>query len=115
MPGTGIVVFKKAFQIVATLGLLVGVYQAYLVAFALLTDRVGDRRKETTVVLTAHEGKVNKEATRLAVEQFGAGHWAADPKLDIRLYDGERGFFMYAGNYERLEKGKKLRFFPFAI
>ncbi|HEY2157808.1 MAG TPA: hypothetical protein VGH33_19420, partial [Isosphaeraceae bacterium] len=105
--------FKKALQIVVTFGVLVGAYQAYLVAFALLTGRVGDGRPTTEWV--AHEGKVAKEATRLAVATFGAKHWAADPKLNIRLYDAERGFFMYAGDYERLEKGKKLKFWPFAI
>ncbi len=105
--------FKKALQIVVTFGVLTGAYQAYLVAFALLTDRIGDRRPTTEWV--AHEGKVAKEATRLAVATFGEKHWAANPKLNIRLYDAERGFFMYAGDYERLEKGKKLKFWPFAI
>ncbi len=105
--------FKKALQIVVTFGVLVGAYQVYLVAFALLTGRVGVGGPTTEWV--AHEGKVAKEATRLAVVTFGAKHWAADPKLNIRLYDAERGFFMYAGDYERLEKGKKLKFWPFAI
>ena len=105
--------FKKAFQIVVTFGVLVGAYQAYLVGFALLTKRIGER--DTGIVFVAQEGKVAKWATALAVELFGADSWTARKDLPIRLYDAERGFFMYAGNYERLEKGKKLRFWPFAI
>ncbi len=106
--------FKKALQIVATIGVLAGAYQAYLVAFALLTDRIGDRRRDT-ITLVAREGKVAKEATEYAKRAFGETSWAANKELPIRLYDAERGFFMYAGDYERLEGGKKLKFWPFAI
>ena len=104
--------FKKALQIVVTFGVLVGAYQVYLVAFALLTDRLGEK---PTMEFVAQEGRVAKEATALAGALFGKGHWAANPNLSIRLYDAERGFYMYAGDYERLEAGKKLKFWPFAI
>ena len=107
--------FKKALQIVVTFGVLVGAYQAYLVAFAILITQIGGGRSGEGTVFVPHEGKVAKEATAYGIRVFGKDSWVADPKLPIRLYDKERGFYMYAENYERLDGGKKLRFWPFAL
>ncbi len=106
--------FKKALQIVVTLGMLLGGYQVYLVAFAMLTDRIG-AAPTLPPEWKQIESRTSREARRLAIESFGADHWTAKPDLRIRFYDAARGFYMYAGDYTRLEDGKKFEFFPFAI
>jgi hypothetical protein len=107
-------VFKKAFQVVVTFGMRVGGYQAYLLGFAALTDRIG---APTTAEApwTPTKSLTAREATRLAAESFGKDHWSAQDDLKIRYYDAERGFYFYARNYERREGGKKFEFWPFAI
>ena len=106
--------FKKALQIVVTFGVLVGGYQAYLLGFAALTDRIG-APKTVDAAWVPTKSVTAKEAHRLAVESFGKDDFTSRPDLRISMYDAERGFYMYALNYKRLEDGKKFEFWPFAI
>jgi len=109
-------VFKKALQIVVTLGVLLGGYQAYLLGFAVLTERIGDRRGgRGPAPFVIRESQTSREATRLAGETWGRDHWAASKDVKIRFQDKERGSFLYASNYKRLDNGKKFEFWPFAV
>jgi hypothetical protein len=108
-------VLKKAFQIIVTFSVLVGCYRSYLLAFAALTDRIGTLPTTTAPAWAVSESRTAREATRLASETLGPNHWASQKDVKIRVYDSERGFYMYAGNEERLEEGRKFRFWPFAI
>jgi hypothetical protein len=108
-------VFKKAFQIVVTFGLLVGMYQAYIVAFAAVANRIGRERGPAPFLVDEIEPRFALVARALAVECLGKDSFAAQKDLRISFYDAERGFFMYAGDYKRKEGGKKLEFFEFAI
>src|SRR4051812_515042 len=56
-----------------------------------------------------------KEAIALAGRAFGERHWSVDRDLQVRYYNKERGYWMYAKEYERLNDGKQLRFKPFAL
>ncbi len=55
------------------------------------------------------------EAVELAARAFGPTHWSADKALPVRYYNRERGYWMHAKEYERLNDGKQLRLKPFAV
>jgi hypothetical protein len=109
-------VFKKAFQVVMTFGMLLAGYAGYVRVFALVAERLGSAGQPTAVFLGGPaESKTAAEARELAIRAFGKGHWAADDKLPIRIYDHDRGFWVYARGYKRHADGKKVEFFPFAL
>ena len=61
------------------------------------------------------ESETKRRAIRLAAGSFGPGHWSAAEDLQIRYYSAEKGYWMYAKEYERLNDGKRVRLRPFAI
>src|SRR3954453_13679998 len=111
---TDIAVFKKALQVVTTFGVLLASYAGYVRIFAIIAAGIGPVAQPTTPWLRK-ESTTQQEATRTAGEAFGPGHWSADKALPVRYYNHERGYWMYAKDYERLNEGKQLRFRPFAI
>jgi hypothetical protein len=108
-------VFKKALQIAVTFCLLVGAYLGYTRVFAVVVVQLGQARSRESVPFPETEAKSALRATELARESFGAGFWAARKGVRIRHYDAARGYYLYADNYERLDDGKRLRIWPFAM
>jgi hypothetical protein len=103
---------------VATFGLLTAGYLGYDRGFALLAARIS---RAPTVAAEPRKGRdtkesrTSREATELAIRGFGEGHWSTDPELTLRLYNPERGYWMYAGAQERSKDGKRWTFTPFAV
>ena len=106
--------FKKAFQIAISFGVLLGAYVGYVRLFAFVAEHALDG-KETVAPLVATTSRTMKEAIALAEMTFGHEHWSADHNLPVRYYNKERGYWMYAQSYERLNEGRQLRFKPFAV
>jgi hypothetical protein len=108
-------VFKKALQIVATFSLLVGGYAGYARVFAIVEEQLGQAVDGDSTPFPETESKSALRATEVARETLGARSFAAQRDLKIRYYDALRGYYMYAENYERLEDGRRLRIWPFAL
>ena len=69
-----------------------------------------------------HASKSKLEMIKNACEVFGDKHWTAQDDLTYRYYNAERGYWIYAKDYERIEEengvrygGKRIRFKPFAL
>lgn len=107
--------FKRAFLVATTFGVLVACYATYVRVFALVAGSLARARPTYTVSFEHTEAESSKRATSLALDCFGEEHWAASPDLPFRIYDAERGLWMYFQNYERLNDGKRFKFWPFAI
>lgn len=107
--------FKKLLQVATAFGVLVAGYTAYVHVFALVARGLNPAKPGVTLVWGKTESKTAREAKMLAERAYGRGHWAADEDLQIRLYNAERGFWLYARNYKRLNGGKQLELSPFAV
>ena len=108
--------FKKVFQFTMAFVLLVGAYKGYVLGFSAVSSRLTKGRVKTEVaVFTQTESRNAKLATRLGAESFGPTHWTADKDLKWRIIDTDRGYFLYYQNYERLDAGKRVKLWPFAI
>ena len=57
--------------------------------------------------------KTGRDATLLAEKSFGSDHWST--KAPWRVYNAQRGFWLYAETYDRKKDGKQYVFKPFAI
>ncbi|SIO40684.1 hypothetical protein SAMN05444166_4447 [Singulisphaera sp. GP187] len=106
--------FKKALQVVTTFGVLLAAYAGYVRIFAIIAAGVGPDASRATP-WQRRESTTQQEATKTAARAFGPKHWSGDPALPVRYYNHERGYWMYAKEYERLNGGKQLRLRPFAI
>ena len=107
--------FKKALQIAVSFSLLAGAYVGYARLFAIVTRQLGELRADASVPFPEVDSKSARKANDLARESLPVGHWAADKDLKLTYYDAVRGFYMYAQNYERLNDGKRMRIWPFAL
>ena len=108
------IVFKKAFKIILTFGLLVAGYAGYARVFAIVAERLGRDFDGESTPFPETESKSAIRAAELARETLGAGSFASRrPK--IVHYDQARGYYLYADNYERLDDGKRIRIWPFAM
>jgi hypothetical protein len=109
-------VFKRALHVATVFGVLVASYAAYVRAFAIVARSLSPRRS-AHVYTTGRsvESPTSKQATDLAIKAFGREHWSAAENLQIRIYDADRGVWMYARDYRRLGEGKQIEFRPFAI
>ncbi len=111
-------VIKKTFQILITAGLLTAGSQAYRVGFALVEKKLAPPLPKTVAMHSDGAGpatlsKSAQEARTLAAKAFGSDHWSAHKDLKIRFYDAQRGFWIYAQNYEsKSVKGNTIRFWP---
>jgi hypothetical protein len=112
-------VIKKTLQILITAALLTTCSAAYRIGFdwaekrfappipARIVSTEGDQSGPATLSRSA------QEARELAARAFGDQHWSASKDLKIRFYDAQRGFWIYAQNYDsRSEKGDRIRFWP---
>ncbi len=105
--------FKKALQIATAFGVLLASYAGYVHLFALVARGIS-LSSHAFVPIPRIESITQKQAHALAIKAFGADHWAAGEENTFRLYNAERGFWMYFQNYKRLKDGKQIEFSPFA-
>ena len=111
-------VIRKLLQILMTVALLAGASQAYRVGFAQVehwlrppAPIVVDSTKENHGPATISKSAI--EARQLAAKAFGENHWSAHQDLKIRFYDAQRGFWIYAQNYDsKAQSGSQIRFWP---
>lgn len=109
-------VFKKSLQVIATFGLLLAGYASYDRAFALVATQIQSAQVLPVKPFEPQQPRYLKQAIELASRAFGADHWSANPSKEMfRFYNVERGYWMYATNYERQKDGKLLIFWPFAL
>ncbi len=108
-------VFKKALQIATAFGMLLAGYACYGPAFAVLARALSRSTPEGHVKFEVLASVTNKKSIALAKERFGEGHWTTEVGLPIKLYNADRGFWMYAREYKRDKDGKHVDFWPFAI
>ena len=109
-------VIRKLLQILMTVALLAGASQAYRVGFAQVeywlrppAPIVVDSTKENHGPATISKSAI--EARQLAAKAFGENHWSAHQDLKIRFYDAQRGFWIYAQNYDsKAQSGSQIRF-----
>ena len=107
--------FKKAFQIVVTLSLLVAGYTGYTRLFAVVATVLSNGRDSRENLFPESDPTSAQRATELARTSFGPESFAAQKGLKLQYYDKARGYYMYAQNYERLNGGKTLHIWPFAM
>ena len=107
--------FKKALQIAVSFSLLVGAYAGYTRLFAIVTVQLGEVRLDALVPFPEIDSKSARKANELARESFSPGFWASRKDLRLTYYDAVRGFYMYAQDYKRLEDGKRIQIWPFAL
>jgi hypothetical protein len=108
-------VLKKAIQAATAFGVLLAGYAGYVRVFALVAQAVGRDVRGAVVLHEKTESKSMRDAINEAIRGFGKDHWAASEGRLIRIYNAERGFYMYARDYKRLEDGKQVELTPFAI
>lgn len=110
---------EKAGKILFTAGFLIFGSEAYRIGFAWaevhfappLPKRIVRVDQDTAGPATLSRSAL--EARDLAARAFGESHWAANKDLKIRFYDAQRGFWIYAQNYDsKSEKGDRIRFWP---
>ncbi len=106
---------KKTFQVVAAFVLLLAGYAGYVQLFALVVAHVAPPRARHNLAGPQSESETKRRAIRLAAGSFGPKHWSAAEDLQIRYYSSEKGYWMYAKEYERLNDGKRVRLRPFAV
>lgn len=102
-----------------TAAILVAGSQAYKAGFALVEVRfappkpISMANRQNSEDGPATLSKSAQEASELAAKAFGPNHWAAHKDLKIRFYDAQRGFWIYAQNYDsNSESGSVIRFWP---
>ena len=103
-------------------GILLAAYGSYVRIFAVVTDALGHAPRGTVKIGSNHVSKTKKEAIALARKSFGSRHWSADEELEIRYYNKERGYWMYAQEVEQIREengvrydGKRIRLKPFLV
>ena len=104
---------KKLIRIATTCGVLLAGYVGYTQAFSLLTRHVATPPDVPMLPYDPSPSRSSREASQLALDAFGPGHWASNAKL--RFYESDRGFWIYADDYRRSENGKRFDFVPFAL
>ena len=112
---TEIPVFKTLLRVTMAFGVLLASYAGYTRGFALVVEGLSARKDDQVYTHAVAESKTKRQAINLAIQGFGKGHWAADEALPIRIYNAERGFWIYAQDYKRLNDGKQIEFTPFAL
>ncbi|GAC1470064.1 MAG: hypothetical protein NVSMB9_14730 [Isosphaeraceae bacterium] len=107
--------FKRAFRVAITFGLLLAGYSAYVRVFALATQAISQTSRAPIAPEGKFESKTVRKAVDLAAHCFGAESWAASKDVPIRINDSQRGFYIYARDYKRLGKGEQIELRPFAM
>jgi hypothetical protein len=115
-------VLKKTLKAVAALTLITGSYFAYVHLFALVVEQLRAVHRSDKILFPVHDSKSKRVSISYAKAAFGRDHWSADPELAFRYYNAERGYWMYAKEWERIVEengvrydGKRMRLKPFAF
>jgi hypothetical protein len=113
-------VLKKILKAVTTLALLVGCYFGYVHVFAIVVERLRAVHRTENVMFPVPSNS-KRVSIAHAEAAFGSDHWSTDPELAFRYYNAERGYWMYAKDWERIVEengvrydGKRMRLKPFA-
>jgi hypothetical protein len=115
-------VLKKLLKAVTTFTLLVGCYFGYVRVFAILVEQLRATSSPDKIMFRVHDSKSKLESIAFAASAFGRDHWSTADDLAYRYYNAERGFWMYAQEWERIVEengvrydGKRMRLRPFAL
>lgn len=93
--------------------LLCAGYVGYTFAFTVLVARLGSTRGVPILPTGPTLSRTAQETTDLARIAFGPAHWTVTAKL--RYYESERGYWIFAKDYERKPNGKQWDFSPVAV
>jgi len=115
-------VLKKLLKAATVLTLLVGCYLGYVRVFAILVEQLRATRHDDNFMFKVKDSTSKKEAIAYARAAFPPGHWSAAEDLPYRYYNTDRGFWIYAQEWERIDEengvrydGKRMRLTPFAL
>ncbi len=99
-----------------TFGLLLAGYVSYDRAFAFVAATL-QASQQRPVLIQAKKRSVNLQgAIDLAVRSLGPDYWASSDSASMfRIYNAERGWWIFAENVERENEGKRLILTPFAL
>jgi hypothetical protein len=108
-------VFRKVLQIAVTLSVLLAAHVGYVRVFTIVEEQL--RTVNNLVIIPDSDrvgwSKTGREATELAEKSFGKDHWSTSAPW--RVYNAQRGFWLYAETYDRRKDGLQYVFKPFAI
>ena len=93
---------KKFFKAVTTLILLVGCYFGYVHVFAIVVEQFRATRHPKPSFSRSTTRSRSWKRSRYAKAAFGPDHWSAAEDLAYRYYNAERGFWIYAKEWERI-------------
>src|SRR5262249_49164845 len=115
-------VFKKMLKAVTALALLVGCYFGYVRVFAIVVEQLRATRRPDNIIVQVRDSNSKLASIAYAKATFGPGHWSAAKDLAYRYYNADRGFWIYAQEWERIVEensvrydGKRMRLRPFAL
>ena len=97
------------------LGVLLAAYAGYTRVFALVAAGLRTNKDAGAYTHVPLPSQTQRMAHDLANQGFGRGHWATDEKLPIRIYQSDKGLYIYARDYERKNDGKTIVLTPFAL
>jgi hypothetical protein len=108
-------VFKTVLKVGTTFALLLGCYFGYVRGFNIIVGQFQARRADELIIFKPRDSRSKKQAQDLARRAVGDDHWAVNSEL--RYYNAERGFWMYAMSYEEVKgyDGKRLKMTPFLM
>ena len=120
-PGWVPFVLKKILKAVTAFTLLVGCYYGYVHVFAIAVSQWTTTRHPDQFTITEIRDSQSKlKSIAHATAAFGKGHWSAAKNLAFRYYNAERGYWMYAQDYQQITEengvrynGKRIRLKPF--
>jgi hypothetical protein len=115
-------VLKKILKAGTTLTLLVGCYFGYVRLFDIVVEQLRATRRPENIMFQVRDSNSKLQSIAYARAAFGPGHWSAAENLAYRYYNADRGFWIYAQEWERIIEengirydGKRMRLRPFAL
>ena len=115
---------KKIFKAVTAFTILVGCYLGYVHVFAVAVRQwtITLAPSERIELPPPRDSHSKLEAIAHAAAVMGKDHWSAAKDLAFRYYNAERGYWMYAKEYEQINEengvrydGKRIRLKPFLV
>jgi hypothetical protein len=115
-------VLKKILKAATTFFLLVGCYFGYVRLFGIVVEQLRASHRPDHFIFAVRDSKSKRESIAYAKATFGPNHWSAAEDLAYRYYNADRGFWIYAREWERVIEengvrydGKRMRLRPFAL
>ena len=113
---------KSFLKALTTLTLLVGCYLGYIRVFETVVNSLRTSRRAGPTTIVSRDSTSKRQSIDYAKASFGIRHWSTAVDLGYRYYNAERGFWMYAREYERIVEengvryeGKRIKLRPFAL